>query len=151
MRIVLDFRPALRQSTGVGTYAYNLISALAESFPEDSYTAFTASWRDRVNRSLLPDGVAVTDWKIPVRALDWTWNRWQWPSVERLVGTVANHHALPRCQSVRLHDAGTAPLANVGFGLDPRREGAVARRGNRVSTRFAVGMACQRASPWEWP
>tara|TARA_B100000929_G_scaffold171173_1_gene135612 strand:- start:1431 stop:2546 length:1116 start_codon:yes stop_codon:yes gene_type:complete len=93
MRIVLDFRPALRQSTGVGTYAHNLISALAESFPEDSYTAFTSSWRDRANRSLLPDGVEITDWKIPVRALDWTWNRWQWPSVERLVGTVDIAHS----------------------------------------------------------
>ncbi|MEE3274226.1 MAG: glycosyltransferase family 1 protein [Acidobacteriota bacterium] len=93
MRIVLDFRPALRQSTGVGTYAHNLILALAKSFPEDSYTAFTASWRDRANLSVLPEVVEVTDWRIPVRVLDWTWNRLQWPSVERLVGNIDIAHS----------------------------------------------------------
>lgn len=93
MRIVLDFRPALRQSTGVGTYAHNLTLALAQSFPEDSYTVFTASWRDRVNHSLFPDGVAVADWKIPVQALDWAWHRWQQPSIERFVGTVDIAHS----------------------------------------------------------
>lgn len=93
MHIVLDFRPALRQSTGVGTYVHDLTSALTASFPEDSYTVFSASWRDRLNGSLPPDGVVVADWKIPVRALDWAWHRWRWPPVERFVGPVDIAHS----------------------------------------------------------
>jgi len=93
MHIVLDFRPALRHSTGVGTYVHNLVTALSEGFPEESYTVFSASWKDRLDTSLVPDDVTVADSRIPVRALDWAWHRWQWPAVERLVGPVDIAHS----------------------------------------------------------
>jgi len=91
MNVVLDFRPALRQSTGVGTYVHNLTAALCVGFPDDSFTAFSASWKDRVDRA--PANATVADWKIPVRALDWAWHRWRWPSVEHLVGPVDIAHS----------------------------------------------------------
>lgn len=93
MHIVLDFRPALRHSTGVGTYIRNLACGLGELYPADRYTLFSASWKDRLRPALVPDGAVAADWKIPVRALDWAWNRWQWPGVERLVGAADIAHS----------------------------------------------------------
>lgn len=93
MHIVLDFRPALRQGTGVGTYVRNLATALSEGFPEESYTLFSASWRDRLDVTRVPEGVAVVDRKIPVRLLDWAWHRWEWPEVERFVGPTDVAHS----------------------------------------------------------
>ncbi len=93
MNIVFDFRPALSRATGVGTYVRNLVAALGGSFPDDSYTVFSASWRDRLDPSLVPESVRVADWKIPVRALDWSWHRWRLPAVERFVGPVDIAHS----------------------------------------------------------
>lgn len=93
MHIVLDFRPALRQGTGVGTYVRNLVTALSEGFPEESYTVFSASWKDRLDVAQVPKGVAVVDRKIPVRLLDRTWHRWGWPGLERFVGPTDVAHS----------------------------------------------------------
>jgi len=93
MHICLDFRPALRRGTGVGTYVHNLALALSKDFPEDSYTVFSASWKDRLNGLDACGALAVSDWKIPVRALDWAWHRWQSPAVERFVGSVDIAHS----------------------------------------------------------
>jgi glycosyltransferase involved in cell wall biosynthesis len=93
MRIVLDFRPALHQGTGVGTYVHNLAMALCEGFPDDTYTLFSASWKHRVNGSRTPAGAQVADWKIPVAALDWSWHRWRWPAVERFAGDADIAHS----------------------------------------------------------
>jgi glycosyltransferase involved in cell wall biosynthesis len=93
MHIVLDFRPALRQGTGVGTYIRNLVRALSEGFPEESYTVFSASWKDRLDALHVPEGVTVVDRRIPVRLLDRTWHRWGWPRLERFVGPVDVAHS----------------------------------------------------------
>lgn len=93
MHIVLDFRPALHQGTGVGTYVRNLAAALCEGFPEDAYTVFSASWRHRLNSRRTPPGAEVVDRRIPVRALDWAWHRWQWPAIERFVGAADVAHS----------------------------------------------------------
>ncbi len=91
MNIVFDFRPALIRSTGVGTYVHNLVAALTETNPEDTYTVFSASWKDRLRDA--PSGVRVTDWKIPVQLLDWAWHQWRRPGVERFVGAVDVAHS----------------------------------------------------------
>ena len=93
MHIVLDYRPALRQSTGVGTYIRNLASALVELYPDDRHTLFSASWKDRLEAADLPPVAAIADWRIPVRVLDRAWHRWQWPPVERLVGAADIVHS----------------------------------------------------------
>jgi glycosyltransferase involved in cell wall biosynthesis len=93
MNIVFDFRPALSRSTGVGTYVRNLVAALGETFPNDTYTVFSASWRERLDPSLVPEPVRVADWKIPVRALDFSWHRWRFPPVETFVGPVDVAHS----------------------------------------------------------
>ncbi len=98
VRILLDYRPALRQRTGVGEFVHQLARALSVSVnPSDSdhLTILTTSWRDRLAqevRTELP-GVSVVDRRIPVRALTWAWNRLEWPPVEWLAGPADVVHA----------------------------------------------------------
>jgi len=92
VRILVDYRPALRERTGVGEYVHELAKAL--STPEagvlkDEITLFTSSWKDRPAPALaseMPASVRVVDVKVPVRALVWSWNRLEWPPVEWFSG-----------------------------------------------------------------
>ena len=90
VRILLDYRPALRARTGVGEFVHELARALSApgGDTDQQLTVFTASWRDRPDPSLaaaLPNAVIV-DRQIPVRLLTWAWNRLEWPPIERLAG-----------------------------------------------------------------
>ena len=62
VRILLDYRPALRQRTGVGEYAHELATALvrAPGRPATSLTLFSSSWKDRLARGRVP-GAPVVD------------------------------------------------------------------------------------------
>ena len=84
LRILLDYRPALRQRTGVGEYAHHLAEALvARSGPNRSVTLFSSSWKDRLPANAIP-GAARLDLPIPVRLLNLAWHRAGWPPVETL-------------------------------------------------------------------
>jgi len=86
VRILIDYRPALRQRTGVGEYVHGLAAALAVGLPpEDSLTLFSSSWKDRLPAEVVP-GAAQTDIRIPVRLLNFAWHRLEWPPVEWLGG-----------------------------------------------------------------
>ena len=94
MRILLDYRPALRQRTGVGEYAHGLASALAAILsPGDSLTLFSSSWKDRLSPGAV-DGAQVSDSRIPVRVLNFAWHRLGWPPVELLAGSVEIAHSM---------------------------------------------------------
>ena len=87
MRIVIDYRPALRDRTGVGEYIHQVAGGLARAGGDD-ITVFSSSWRDRPSNDLataLPN-VRVVDQRLPVRALNLTWHRLRWPPVEALTG-----------------------------------------------------------------
>lgn len=97
MRIVIDYRSALRQPTGVGKTVFHLVRALAElqgraagrkegASPLD-ITVFASSWKDRAPADLaqLP-GVTVVDRRVPVRTLNFLWHRLEWPTIERIAG-----------------------------------------------------------------
>jgi glycosyltransferase involved in cell wall biosynthesis len=87
VRILLDYRPALRQRTGVGEYVHELARALqATSVAGESVSLFSASWRDRLAPDAVP-GLTVRDRRIPVRLLNLLWHRLEWPSVETLTWT----------------------------------------------------------------
>jgi glycosyltransferase involved in cell wall biosynthesis len=83
LRILVDYRPALRQRTGVGEYAHHLASALARRPDQTQVTLFSSSWKDR-----LPEGTvanaATLDARVPVSILNFTWHRLGWPPVENL-------------------------------------------------------------------
>jgi glycosyltransferase involved in cell wall biosynthesis len=86
VRILLDYRPALRQRTGVGEYVHELGRALQASPVEgDSVLLFSASWKDRLDPDVIP-GLAVVDRRIPVRLLNLCWHRLEWPPIESLAG-----------------------------------------------------------------
>lgn len=113
MYVCIDFRPALRSGTGVGTYVRNLVGGLRETHPETVITAFSASFRHRIDDGRGTDGaVRFCDWRIPVRLLDWSWHRWNWPPVEWLAGPQDVVHSpspllVPACRArrvVTVHD-----------------------------------------------
>jgi glycosyltransferase involved in cell wall biosynthesis len=94
VRIVLDYRPALRQRTGVGEYVHGLATALARLLrPDDSLTLFSSSWKDRLSADAVP-GTRISDSRVPVRILNLAWHRAGWPPLELLAGPVDVAHSL---------------------------------------------------------
>ena len=47
MRILVDYRPALRERTGVGEYIHQLVRAYTAAHADDEVLLFTSSWKDR--------------------------------------------------------------------------------------------------------
>lgn len=88
MRIVVDYRPALRARTGVGEYIHQAIGALARNAGADEITVFSSSWKDRPASEISSElpGVRVIDQRIPVRALNLAWQRLGWPPIEAVAG-----------------------------------------------------------------
>lgn len=84
VRILLDYRPALRQRTGVGEYAHELAQAVMAG-PTDGLelVLFSASWKDRLNPDVVP-GAEVVDRRVPNQVLNYAWHRIGWPPAERL-------------------------------------------------------------------
>jgi glycosyltransferase involved in cell wall biosynthesis len=86
LRILLDYRPALRERTGVGEYVHEIAGALMRHLgPADALTLFSSSWKDRLPSSRVP-GARVVDARVPVRVLNLAWHRLGWPPVERFAG-----------------------------------------------------------------
>jgi glycosyltransferase involved in cell wall biosynthesis len=86
VRILIDYRPALRQRTGVGHYVHGLATALAARLPgADSIALFSSSWKDRLPPAVVP-GAAQIDARVPVRLLNFAWHRLEWPPVDLFAG-----------------------------------------------------------------
>lgn len=88
VRVLVDYRPALRARTGIGEYVHELARALTASAGAAlDLTVFSSSWRDRIAPEALAEfpGVRVVDRRLPVAALSWCWHR-GWPPVELLAG-----------------------------------------------------------------
>jgi glycosyltransferase involved in cell wall biosynthesis len=82
--VLLDYRPALRERTGVGEYVHEAARHLVATAPAaESLVLFSASWRDRLSSEVVP-GASVIDRPVPVRALNFAWHRLGWPPIERL-------------------------------------------------------------------
>jgi glycosyltransferase involved in cell wall biosynthesis len=98
MRIALDVRPALSRPTGVGVYIGALAEALPRGDPSSHFTLFTSSLRERWTRPASGPNVAIVDRRIPVRLLNFAWNRMSFPPIEQLCGRefdiVHSPHAL---------------------------------------------------------
>jgi glycosyltransferase involved in cell wall biosynthesis len=91
VRILVDYRPALRERTGVGEFVHELVRALADPTDvsaSDEIVIFTSSWKDRPVQALRSEipAAQVIDRRIPVRALAWAWNNYEFPPVEWLSG-----------------------------------------------------------------
>jgi glycosyltransferase involved in cell wall biosynthesis len=91
VRILVDYRPALRERTGVGEFVHELVRALSNRGGEganDEIALFTSSWKDRPDPALASQMplARIVDVKVPVRGLVWAWNRLEWPPVEWFAG-----------------------------------------------------------------
>jgi len=87
MRILVDYRPALRQRTGVGEYMHNLVRAYTQQQVANRHNVavFASSWKDRPAAGLSADlAVRVVDRRVPVRVLNYCWHRLEWPPIETL-------------------------------------------------------------------
>jgi glycosyltransferase involved in cell wall biosynthesis len=88
LRILLDYRPALRQRTGVGEYAHRMAAALARrAAPDDRIVLFSSSWKDRLSPEVVP-GADIIDARVPVSVLNLAWHRLERPAVETFAGPV---------------------------------------------------------------
>jgi glycosyltransferase involved in cell wall biosynthesis len=86
MNFGLDIRPSLSKPTGVGSYVLALAQRLPDIAPEDRFYFFSASLRERYPARIWPDNAVLVDRRLPVRALNYAWNRLEWPPLDRLVG-----------------------------------------------------------------
>jgi glycosyltransferase involved in cell wall biosynthesis len=112
MRILVDYRAALRARTGVGEYIHELARSYAAAF-DDQVALFTSSWKDQPSPQLGRElGVAVIDRRVPVRLLNLLWHRAEWPPIELLAGSAdVAHSAHPllmpsrtAAQVITIHD-----------------------------------------------
>ena len=70
LRIVLDYRPALRHRTGVGEFAHQMAAALQrQAGGRDEVTLFSSSWKDRLAPDVIP-GARTLDARVPVSVLN---------------------------------------------------------------------------------
>jgi glycosyltransferase involved in cell wall biosynthesis len=88
--VLIDYRPALRERSGVGEFVFQLTRALLSSGrpgaegPGVDLTLFSSSWKDRLAAGPELHGAAIVDRRIPVGLLNLLWHRAEWPSVETL-------------------------------------------------------------------
>ena len=123
MRILIDYRPALRHRTGVGLWVARLVDALAARPGADAtqITVFSSSWTDRLVAAL-PAGVSAVDRRVPVSLLNWLWHRREWPAVETLASGSFDvvHSPSPLLIPAR-HAARLVTIHDVDFLEHPER------------------------------
>jgi glycosyltransferase involved in cell wall biosynthesis len=128
VRILIDYRPALRQRSGVGEYIFRLLQALQQvRQPGDELSVFSSSWKDRVDRRVL-DGIAVVDARIPVRLLNRLWHRREWPPVEMIAGRYDVVHAAGPTLIPAKQAAQVVTVHDLDFLAHPERTWAEMRR-----------------------
>jgi len=135
VRVLIDYRPALRERSGVGENTHQLVTALLALSPAGTpdhpldLTLFSSSWKDRV--SATPDlaGATIVDRRVPVRLLNLAWHRLGWPSAERLTARAfdVTHSPHPLLLPAR-HAAQVVTIHDLNFLTHPERTRAEIRR-----------------------
>ena len=135
MRLVLDYRPALKNRSGVGEYVYQLARAIGASHatggPDSAIemTLFSSSWKDRVKPPAGIRGATVVDRRVPVSLLNFAWHRIEWPAIEMLIGGAVDvaHSLHPLLMPAR-HAAQVVTIHDLNFLAHPERTRAEIRR-----------------------
>jgi glycosyltransferase involved in cell wall biosynthesis len=132
LRILLDYRPALRQRSGVGEYVHELAAALARHVAaSDTLTLFSSSWKDRVDAAQVSRGVPrarIVDARAPVRLLNYAWHRLEWPPVESFSGAIDVAHAMHPLLIPTRRAAGVVTIHDLDFLDHPERTKGEIRR-----------------------
>ncbi len=153
VRIVIDYRAALRERTGVGEYAHQMIRALvtspAEARGDETVVLWTSSWRDRPDPAALAElpGVEVADRRIPVRWLNWSWHHLQWPPIELLSGDADLAHSLHPLLLPARHAAQVVTVHDLFFLRHADRTWAEIRRDYPALVRDHVARADAVVTP----
>jgi glycosyltransferase involved in cell wall biosynthesis len=128
VRILLDYRPALRERTGVGEYVHELAAALdRRRSADDSLTLFSSSWKDRVASRPIAR-VRVVDARIPVRVLNLAWHRLRFPPVEWIAGSMDIVHSPSPLLIPAISAARVVTIHDLDFLDHPERTRAEIRR-----------------------
>ena len=142
MNYGLDLRPSLSRPTGVGSYVLALAERLPGLAPDDHFYYFSSSWGERYPEREWPPNVTLRDRRVPVRLLNFAWNRLGGPGLDRLVGARLDlvHSPHPLClpanrakQIVTIHD--------LFFLKHPDMTGAEIRRDYAPLVRQSVARA----------
>lgn len=129
MRILVDYRPALRSRTGVGEYIHQVVRAYHAAHPHDEVRIFSSSWRDRLPAGVTTDlQVAAVDRRLPVRVLNFAWHRLEWPPVEWLAGPHDVVHAAHPLLIPSRAAAAVVTIHDLFFLSTPERTAAEIRR-----------------------
>jgi glycosyltransferase involved in cell wall biosynthesis len=132
VRVLLDYRPALRERSGVGEYTHQLVRALLDSRlkgPGLDLTLFSSSARDRLTSDPGLAGAAQVDRRIPVRVLNLAWHRLEWPPVEALAaGPFDVVHSMHPLLMPSRRSAQVVTIYDLNFLRHPERTRAEIRR-----------------------
>ena len=132
MRVLIDYRPALRDRTGIGEYTHELVRALSGAIDAATLdlAVFSSSWKDRLEiREPGLERVRQIDRRWPVRALNFAWHRAGWPTAEALTGQSFDvvHSITPMLIPAR-RAAQVVTIADLSFLTDPTWTRAEVRR-----------------------
>ena len=129
MRVLVDYRPALRARTGVGEYMHELVRAYTAAHPADDVAVFTSSWADRpAPGTAAALSARVVDRHVPVAVLNWLWHRAEWPPVEWLAGEADVVHAAHPLLIPSTRAARVVTVHDLFFLSHPERTSAEIRR-----------------------
>jgi len=135
VRVLLDYRAALRERSGVGEYTHQLVAALLRRArsngrgPTLDLWLFSSSWKDRL--ALEPEiaGAHAVDRRVPVSVLNFAWHRLGWPPAELLAGGEFDvTHALHPLILPSRHAAPVVSIHDLDFLRHPERTRAEIRR-----------------------
>jgi glycosyltransferase involved in cell wall biosynthesis len=133
VRVLIDYRSALRSRSGVGEYVHRLVHALAQINRPDSLhldlTLFSSSWKDRLNANGDLPPVRVVDRRIPVALLNFAWHRLEWPTAESLAnGNFDVTHSMHPLMMPSRSAAQVITIHDLNFLSHPERTRAEIRR-----------------------
>lgn len=128
MRILVDYRPALRARTGVGEYIRQITRAYTAT-QHDEVAVFTSSWKDRPPPTLGGElGATVVDRRVPVAVLNYLWHRVEWPPIETLAGRADVVHAAHPLLIPARRAAQVVTIHDLFFLWNPEQTTAEVRR-----------------------
>jgi len=135
VRVLIDYRPALRERSGVGEYTHELVKALLAAYPPGGpapaleLSLFSSSWKDRLAPDANLAGAAIVDRRVPVRLLNLSWHRLGWPPAETIAGGVydVTHSSHPLLLPAR-DAAQVVTIHDLDFLSHPERTRAEVRR-----------------------
>ncbi len=135
MRVLVDYRAALRERSGVGEYTHQLAAALLRrarttgTGPTLDLWLFSSSWKDRLTLPPELGAAHAIDRRVPVSLLNFAWHRLGWPPVDRFAGVPFDvTHALHPLIIPSRHASPVVTIHDLNFLTHPERTRAEIRR-----------------------